>query len=70
MIVLQRILRWTLGIVQDPISADLSSARVAGLTCLVVGCTIALKHPDASGTVAALIGGGAVAFLSRVKSDA
>lgn len=70
MIVLQRILSYILGCVTDPISAKLSSARIAGLACVSLAGIVALKHPEASATVAAFISGGAVAFLSRTKSDA
>jgi hypothetical protein len=66
---LQRFLRYLLGAFTDPITADASSSRIAGFACLIVGCVIAVKHPEHSGTVAALIGGGAVSFLARTKSD-
>ena len=68
---IQRFFRFILGAIMDPISGDLSSARVAGLVCVGVAAVVALSHPtDGSGTVAALIGGGATAFLTRTKSDA
>ena len=66
---MQRLLKYLLGCVTDPISGTLSGCRIADFFCLAAGIYVALKHQSESGTVAALISGGAVAFLSRVKSD-
>lgn len=66
-----RFLKWLAGGLTDPIQGTLSSTRLAGLLCTVTGCAIAWHKPDGSApTISALIVGGAVAFLTRTKSDA
>lgn len=64
-----RFLRWVLGALQDPISADLSSTRLSGIACVASACVLAFLHPEHPATIAALLGGGAGAFFSRTKSD-
>lgn len=61
---------FVLGCITDPITGRLSSSRIAGLACVALAGIVAIKHPEAAATVAAFISGGAVAFLSRTKSDA
>lgn len=59
-----------LTIIVDPFTNDLSSCRLIAVACAAAGIYIALTHPtDAATTVAALIGGGAVAILTRSKSS-
>lgn len=66
----QRAAKFVLACVTDPVTGGLSSARIAGLGCVALADVIGLKHPEAAATVAAFISGGAVAFLTRTKSDA
>lgn len=56
-----------LGAIRDPQTRDASSARIAGLAAIIAGITIAFLHPDRAATVTALVGGGAVPFLTRNK---
>jgi cell shape-determining protein MreD len=65
----QRFFRFLLGALTDPITGALSGCRLAGFACLTAGIYVAVRHPAEGVTVGALISGGAVAFLSRVKSD-
>jgi hypothetical protein len=61
------------GLLRDP-DGSLSSARVGALACVVVGCGVAIAgmalDREQAATVAALLGGGGVAYLSRTKSVA
>lgn len=66
---MSRIASFLFGLVKDPVSGDLSSARVGGLVCLIIGSIVALTHPEYDGTVAAMIGGGAVSLLSRTRAE-
>jgi len=45
-----------------------SMARLLAFFCGVAGCLVALAHPEAWKTVSALIGGGAVAIITRTKT--
>lgn len=59
--------RFVIGVVTDPITADLSSSRGLAILFGIVGCIVALKHPGEAATVAALVGGGSVAIATRTK---
>lgn len=69
-----KVWKFVLGAITDPGTKDLSSARVAGLACVIAGISYAfirgvfMETADAA-TVAALVGGGAVPFLTRTKSS-
>lgn len=67
---MNRALMFILGAVRDPVSRDLSSTRLAGLTCVGSGLVFAFLHPSESASIAALLGGGGFAFLNRAKSEA
>lgn len=61
------------GLVRDPVTKDASSSRVAGLLALILAGVVAIggwltawEHTAA--VVAALVAGGAVPFLTRVKA--
>jgi CBS-domain-containing membrane protein len=61
-------LRFLRGAIRDPFSEDASSARLLAIAFGIVGMIVSLTHPENGGiVVAALIGGGAVALLSRAK---
>lgn len=60
---------WIRGIVEDPKSKNLSSTRLCALVFGAFGCFVAVTSPENSETVAALIGGGAVALLVRTKAE-
>jgi len=59
-----------LGFIRDPITKDGSSARVAGLACVISGIVYTFTAtPVNPYIVTALIGGGAVPFLTRTRGD-
>ena len=64
-----RFLKWLVGAVTDPIQGTMSSTRVSGIACVVSGLVFAFKHPSESASIGVMLGGGAVAFFNRVKSD-
>jgi hypothetical protein len=63
-----------LGAVRDPATHDASSTRIAALICVALAAAdvivrlIRKEAPDAPALVA-LIGGGTVSLLTRVKGD-
>lgn len=66
---LAAVLSFLIGLIRDPVSKDLSSARVCGVLCVVCGCIVALTHPtDGAAVVGALIAGGGVALLTRTQA--
>jgi hypothetical protein len=66
------IAHWLAALIQDPDGSP-SSARVIGVLCGVVACIVALTSlaigHEYAATVAALVGGGASALLTRRKSE-
>lgn len=61
-------LNFLIGLIRDPFTEDASSARLLALAFGIVGIIIALQHPTEGGVVVvALVGGGAVAMMSRGK---
>lgn len=62
-------INWFNTLVEDPKTGKPSSARLAALGLVIVGCVVALRTPEHSGTVSALIVGGAVALLTRTKTE-
>lgn len=69
--VIRRALAFLLAAITDPVTKGMSSARLAGLSCVVIAGIVGLRSPkDGAATVAAFISGGAVAFLTRTKADA
>lgn len=50
-------------------SGDYSMTRLASFLCCVAGCVVAVRSPEHWQTVTGLIGGGAVALLTRTKVD-
>lgn len=65
----QRFFKYLISALTDPITGGLSSTRLSGLACVASGCVLAFLHPGEAATVAALLGGGGVAFFSRTKTD-
>jgi hypothetical protein len=63
-----RLLRWIAGFFTDPVSGDPSMARLCAFACVLIAGYAVYKNQPAV-TVAALIGGGAVAILSRTKAE-
>jgi hypothetical protein len=57
-----------LSAVRDPHSDDYSSTRIAGLACVFATIVYIFTCTADATVVAALIGGGAVSFLTRSKS--
>lgn len=56
------------GMFRDP-DGSVSSTRISGVLCVVVGCGVAIGglilNREQATTVAALLGGGAAAFFTR-----
>ena len=69
---MSRVRAWLAELIQDPDGSP-SSARVIGVLCGVVACIVALVSlalgREYAATVAALVGGGASALLTRRKSE-
>jgi hypothetical protein len=63
-----RAVRWLAGFLKDPVSGDPSMARLCALACVLIAAYAVYKTQPAT-TIAALIGGGAVALLSRSKAE-
>lgn len=57
--------RFLLGLVRDPVSGDCSSCRTIALFLAVVCVPLAIVKGCDAGVIAALVGGGVVALLSR-----
>jgi hypothetical protein len=59
------------GLFRDP-DGSVSSTRISGVLCVVVGCGVAVAgmilNREQAGTVAGLLGGGAAAFFTRKVS--
>lgn len=59
------------GLLRDP-DGSLSSTRLSGVLCVLVGCGVAVAgmilNREQAATVAALLGGGAASFFSRKQS--
>ena len=64
---------WLTILLRDPADGRPSSARVGAMLCVVVGCLVALLgmalDREQPATVAALLGGGGVAFLARTRAE-
>lgn len=54
--------------ITDPVTKGASSARIMALIFGIVGCVTALLGMEA-GVVAALVGGGSVALLTRKQAE-
>ena len=69
---MKRVADWLTRLIQDPDGSP-SSTRVAGLLCTLTGCAVALwgmaANREQAATITALLGGGAVTFFSRRKSE-
>jgi membrane protease YdiL (CAAX protease family) len=59
-----------LGAIRDPNTRNLSLTRASGLSLVVSGITFAFMHPDQAASIAAMLGGGAMSFFSRTKTEA
>lgn len=59
------------GVFRDP-DGSVSSTRISGVLCVLVGCAVAIAgmvwNREQAATVAALLGGGAAAFFTRKTS--
>lgn len=69
-------LRWLVGALQDPVTLDGSSARILAFGCVLLaafatiyGLTHGVDPVGIAAIDTALVGGGAVALLSRKKAD-
>jgi hypothetical protein len=63
-----RLLRWIASFFRDPISQDGSMARLCAFGLMLVAAWAVYKVQPAA-TIAALVGGGVVAILSRTKAE-
>jgi hypothetical protein len=63
---------WLTALLADPDGSP-SSTRYAAILCVLVGCGLAVAgmclNREQSGTVAALLGGGAASFFARKFSE-
>lgn len=64
---MRRLLRFLLSPVTARKGGGLSLTRLCAFAFAVAGCVVALRHPSEAATVVALVGGGAVAILTRER---
>ncbi|HEX6462801.1 MAG TPA: hypothetical protein VFZ98_00055 [Vicinamibacterales bacterium] len=69
---LHRAAAWLASLLSEPDGTKVSSARVGALLCVVTACGIAIGglalNRDQSGSIAALLGGGAANLFARTRS--
>lgn len=69
---IQKVADWIVSLTRDPNDGSVSSARVAAMLCVVVGCGIAVAgmilNREQHDTVYGLLGGGAANLFARTKA--
>lgn len=69
---IQKIAAWIVSLTRDPHDGSASSARVAAMLCVLVGCGVAIAgmvlNREQHETVMGLLGGGAANLFARSKA--